>query len=90
MAEIRYEKFDPLAFLAKAGVGRKILHLKAKAVIFSQGDKADAVFYIQSGRAKLTVVSKAGCRTAVKYRNFGVGPGLLHLNRFFRTFGARR
>jgi CRP/FNR family cyclic AMP-dependent transcriptional regulator len=65
MAEIRYEKFDPLAFLAKAGVGRKILQLKAKAVIFSQGDVADAVFYIQSGRAKLTVVSKIGKQATI-------------------------
>ena len=65
MAEIRYEKFDPLAFLARAGVGRKILQLKAKAVIFSQGDNANAVFYIQSGRAKLTVVSEAGKQATI-------------------------
>ena len=52
MPEIRHEKFDPLIFLAKAGVGRKVLHLKAKAAIFSQGDNANAVFYIQSGRAR--------------------------------------
>jgi CRP/FNR family transcriptional regulator, cyclic AMP receptor protein len=65
MAEIRCKNFDPLAFLAKAGVGRKILQFKAKAVIFSQGEKADAVFYIQSGRAKLTVVSKVGKQATI-------------------------
>jgi CRP/FNR family transcriptional regulator, cyclic AMP receptor protein len=65
MAQIRHERFDPLAFLAKAGVGRKVLHLKAKAVIFSQGDSANAVFYIQSGRARLTVVSEAGKQATI-------------------------
>lgn len=52
--------FDPLMFLAQAGSGRTIVNLKAKGVIFSQGDDADAVFYIQKGRAKLTIVSQKG------------------------------
>ena len=65
MPEIRHEKFDPLIFLAKAGVGRKVLHLKAKTAIFSQGDNANAVFYIQSGRARLTVVSEAGKQATI-------------------------
>ena len=43
MPDNRHEQFDPLAFLAEAGIGRRGLHLKAKSVIFSQGDKADAV-----------------------------------------------
>ena len=71
MAEIQSEKFDPLAFLANAGVGRKVLRLKAKAAIFSQGDKADAVFYIQSGRAKLTVVSEAGRQATITLLSTG-------------------
>jgi CRP/FNR family cyclic AMP-dependent transcriptional regulator len=71
MAEIRHEKFDPLEFLAKTGVGRKILRVKAKAAIFSQGEKADAVFYIQSGRAKLTVVSKAGKQATITLLSAG-------------------
>jgi CRP/FNR family transcriptional regulator, cyclic AMP receptor protein len=71
MAEIQSEEFDPLAFLAKAGVGRKVLRLKAKAAIFSQGDKANAVFYIQSGRAKLTVVSKAGKQATITLLSTG-------------------
>src|ERR1039457_6528710 len=65
MPDNGHEQFDPLAFLAEAGIGRRVLHLKAKTVIFSQGDKADAVFYIQSGRAKLTVVSKAGKQATI-------------------------
>ena len=52
--------FDPGAFLASAGLGRKIVLLKTKRTFFSQGDPADAVFYIRKGSAKLTVVSKAG------------------------------
>ncbi|MFZ1086506.1 MAG: Crp/Fnr family transcriptional regulator [Terracidiphilus sp.] len=54
------ERFDPAAFLAQAGLGRKIVRLKKKEDFFSQGDEADCVFYLQSGRAKLTVISKEG------------------------------
>jgi CRP/FNR family cyclic AMP-dependent transcriptional regulator len=52
--------FDPAAFLTNAGLGRKIVQVKAKGIFFSQGNKADSIFYLQTGRAKLTVVSKAG------------------------------
>ena len=51
--------FDPAVFLACSGVGRTIVQLKAKRAFFSQGDSADAVFYIRKGSAKLTVVSTA-------------------------------
>jgi CRP-like cAMP-binding protein len=52
--------FDCAAFLAKAGLGRRIVELEPKATFFSQGDAADTVFYLQRGRAKLTVVSQNG------------------------------
>ena len=52
--------FDPAAFLANAGLGRRIVELKAKQVFFAQGSPADSVFYLQKGRAKITVVSKRG------------------------------
>jgi CRP-like cAMP-binding protein len=52
--------FATAEFLAGAGVGRRILCLKPRQVFFKQGDPADSVFYIQHGRAKLTVVSKGG------------------------------
>jgi len=52
--------FDPAAFLASAGLGRRIVQVKAKRAFFSQGNEADCVFYLQSGRAKLTVVSDQG------------------------------
>ncbi len=52
--------FDPHAFLATIGEGRKSVLFRQKQGIFSQGDTADAVFYIQTGKVKLTVVSKTG------------------------------
>ena len=60
MIESKKAKFDTAAFLATAGLGRKIIHSKAKHVFFVQGAPADSLFYIQTGRAKLTVVSKRG------------------------------
>jgi CRP-like cAMP-binding protein len=52
--------FDLAAFLEEAGVGRKVVHLQPKQVFFSQGDSARAVFYLRTGRARLTVVSPNG------------------------------
>jgi len=52
--------FDPHTFLATIGDGRKFLAVQKKNMVFNQGDDADAVFYIQSGKVKLTVVSKTG------------------------------
>jgi CRP-like cAMP-binding protein len=52
--------FDPESFLAKTGVGKTVVNLKKKDAVFSQGDPANAVFYIQKGRVKITVVSKNG------------------------------
>jgi CRP/FNR family transcriptional regulator, cyclic AMP receptor protein len=52
--------FDPRKFLATIGEGRKVVAFPKKQTIFAQGDSADAVFYIQAGKIKLTVVSKIG------------------------------
>jgi len=52
--------FQPDTFLATIGDGRRILSVPKKEVIFAQGDGADAVFYIQKGKVRLTVVSQAG------------------------------
>jgi len=52
--------FDLHAFLATIGEGRKFVQFPKKQTIFSQGDNADAVFYVQTGKVKLTVVSKTG------------------------------
>jgi CRP/FNR family transcriptional regulator, cyclic AMP receptor protein len=53
-------RFDPGTFLATIGDGRKILAITKKQAIFAQGDEADAVFYVQKGKVRLTVVSKIG------------------------------
>lgn len=52
--------FDSDTFLATIGEGRKILFVEKKQVIFAQGDGADAIFYVQKGKVRLTVVSQAG------------------------------
>jgi len=60
MIEPLTPRFDVATFLATAGPGRRIVQLKPKRTFFSQGNPADAVFYLQKGRAKLTVLSSAG------------------------------
>ena len=52
--------FDVAEFLNNAGLGRRIIQLQPKETFFTQGDAADAVFYLQSGRARVTVVSTTG------------------------------
>jgi CRP/FNR family transcriptional regulator, cyclic AMP receptor protein len=59
-ARKQLKDFDPKIFLSTVAVGRTLLHYRAKQVIFSQGDSADAVFFIQEGRVKLSVLSKQG------------------------------
>jgi CRP/FNR family cyclic AMP-dependent transcriptional regulator len=56
----RKREFDPKSFLATIGVGRKVVAFPKKETVFSQGDAADSVFYIQEGKVRLTVVSKIG------------------------------
>jgi CRP-like cAMP-binding protein len=52
--------FDPESFLATTGVGRKLMNLAKKEVLFTQGDPANTIFYVRKGRLKLTVVSERG------------------------------
>jgi CRP/FNR family transcriptional regulator, cyclic AMP receptor protein len=59
------------AFLAKSGVGKKIVELKKKAILFGQGDPADSVFYLQKGKVKLTVVSRRGKEATLAFRSAG-------------------
>ena len=58
--EIHSTSFDADAFLANAGLGRTIVELKPKQTFFCQGDTADSVFFLQKGRAAITVVSQNG------------------------------
>src|SRR6201987_3149422 len=63
--------FDPKIFLAKVGEGKTISKFRKDQIIFSQGQVADAVFYIQNGKIKLTVVSEQGKEAVVAI----LGPG---------------
>jgi len=54
------EVFNPQVFLAHAGMGRTVRRYRPKQTIFLQGERADAVFYIQGGKVKLSVLSKQG------------------------------
>jgi CRP-like cAMP-binding protein len=72
-------EFDPKLFLATIGEGRKFVTVAKKQRIYTQGDRADAVFYVQKGKVRLTVVSKAGKEATigiVSERNF-FGEGAL-------------
>ena len=60
MASEITKAFDPAVFLASAGLGRKIIELKPQQTFFCQGDSADSVYYLQKGRARVTVVSQNG------------------------------
>src|ERR1035438_9801228 len=60
MTDSKQTAFDPHTFLLNAGLGKRLVHLKTKEALFVQGDVADSVFYLQKGRAKLTVVSNTG------------------------------
>ena len=71
MAQPQKTAFDAPAFLAEAGLGRKIVQLKAKQTFFSQGGLADTLFYLQRGRAKLTVVSKNGKEATIALLSTG-------------------
>jgi CRP/FNR family cyclic AMP-dependent transcriptional regulator len=65
MATKRQPPFDPKSFLAKVGEGRSIGEYRKGEIVAAQGDPADAVFYIQSGKVKLTVVSEQGKEAVV-------------------------
>src|SRR5271169_5197116 len=64
-------RFDPAAFLANAGIGKTIREYAAKMALFSQGEIANSVFYIQKGRVRLSVVSKQGKEATIAL----LGPG---------------
>jgi len=65
MGSKRIPPFNPKTFLTQVGSGKTILQVRKKQIVFSQGDAADAVFYLQEGRVKLTVVSPQGKEAVV-------------------------
>ena len=79
MAVNQQTAFDPKAFLAHVGEGRSIARYGKSQTVFSQGEPADAVFYIQKGKVKITVVSEHGKEAVVAIlgKNEFVGEGCL-------------
>lgn len=79
MIELTARTFDAASFLMNAGLGRRIVQLAPKGNFYSQGDPADSVFYLQKGRAKITVVSKSGKEATIAILSAGdfVGEGAL-------------
>jgi CRP-like cAMP-binding protein len=67
----KQKQFHPEVFLSQAGLGRTMVDVPKKNKIFSQGEMGDAVFYIQTGRAKLSVVSRQGKEATISL----LGPG---------------
>ncbi|MGA3263646.1 MAG: Crp/Fnr family transcriptional regulator [Terracidiphilus sp.] len=67
----KHKSFDPAAFLANTGLGRTIVELQPKQTFFNQGDPADSLFYLQKGRAKLTVVSQYGKEATITLLSAG-------------------
>lgn len=71
MPRKRSPSLNPQSFLANVGSGKTLLRTRKKDRIFSQGDAAEAVFYIQTGRVKLTVVSQQGKEAVVAILEVG-------------------
>jgi CRP-like cAMP-binding protein len=71
MPGLEPQTFDTATFLAHAGLGRRIVELNPKETFFSQGDMADSVFYLQKGRARVTVVSTMGKEATITLLSTG-------------------
>jgi CRP-like cAMP-binding protein len=71
VAAKKISKFDTKTFLSTINGGRKIEAFPKKKTIFAQGDLSDAVFYLQKGKVKLTVVSKIGKEATIGILNEG-------------------
>jgi CRP-like cAMP-binding protein len=71
MNDKNYSTFDPIAYFANNGLGRRTIDVKAHQAFFTQGDPADSVYYLRSGRAKLTVVSHQGKEATITFLSVG-------------------
>ena len=71
MVKLEKATFDVAAYLMSAGLGRRIVELGPKQAFYSQGDPADSVFYLQKGRARVTVVSHAGKEATITLLSAG-------------------
>jgi CRP-like cAMP-binding protein len=73
-----HDDFDPQAFLAEVGEGKTVSRYHKNQIVFSQGDPADSVFYIQKGTVKVVVLSEQGKEAVV---------GILGAGQFFGEGG---
>ena len=71
MVHIEKPAFDAVTVLTHAGLGQSVVHLAPREAFFSQGDPADSVFYLQDGRAKITVVSHSGKEATIALLSAG-------------------
>jgi CRP/FNR family cyclic AMP-dependent transcriptional regulator len=71
MNVLKKTAFDSATYLASASLERRIVRFESKSAFFLQGSRADCVFYLQTGRAKLTVVSKRGKEATVSLLSAG-------------------
>ena len=82
--------FDPIAFLSQGGLGRTILQYPKNKVIFAQGEPCDSVFFVQTGRAKLTVLSTQGKEATIALLGIGdfLGEGCIASDQPLRVASA--
>src|SRR6202167_3265836 len=71
MIQLEKLEFDVAAYLASAGLGRRVIQFAENDAFFSQGAPADSVFYLQKGRAKVTVVSATGKEATITLLSVG-------------------
>ena len=90
MSHLKTRIFDPKDFLAQTGLGRTIMQYPKDKVIFAQGEPSDAVFYIQKGRAKLTVLSPQGKEATITLLDEGdfIGEGCITSDQPLRVASA--
>ena len=90
MSPSKTRVFDPKVFLAQAGLGRTMLQFPKNKGIFAQGEPSDAVFYIQEGRVKLTVLSTQGKEATIALLGEGdfMGEGCIASDQPLRVASA--
>jgi CRP/FNR family cyclic AMP-dependent transcriptional regulator len=90
LSQKQTKPFDAKVFLASVGAGRTVYHYRPKQAIFSQGDPADAVFYIREGKARLSVLSKQGKEATIALLGSGdfLGEGCIASDQSLRLATA--
>jgi CRP/FNR family transcriptional regulator, cyclic AMP receptor protein len=86
----RARPFDPQTFLAQTGIGKTQIQYRKNQAIFNQGEPGDAVFYIQKGQAKLTVLSTRGKEATIALLGAGdfIGEGCITSDQLLRVASA--